>query len=215
MRDGMIISVLALVLAATIAAWAGDTNPAQPASADAVPSGKLTDDQLGDLLQQAILLARVGLYDEAAARCQQILQQKPDQTTVKQLLTEIDQKRRKVARAVAGVELKQKLENTILPEVKVREAAVADVIESLRAQCKKLTGGQEEINVVWQVPPGRQLAKVTLSLRNVPVLDAIRYVTELARLKFRVDDHAVVIFLAEDAVPAKGPFAPPDQHGQP
>jgi hypothetical protein len=211
----MIISIVALVLAATIAAWAWDTNAAQPTNPNAVISGKLTDDQLGDLLQQAILLARVGLYDEAAARCQQILQQKPDQSMVKQLLSEIDQKRQKVARTVAGVELRQKLENTILPEVKVREAAAADVIESLRAQYKKLAGGQNEINIVWQVPPGRQLPKITLSLRNVPMLDAIRYVTELAKLKFRVDDHAVVIFLAEDAVPASGPSAPPDQHGQP
>lgn len=178
-----------LVRAEQPSAVAGATN--------ATATVKLSDDQLGDLLQQATRLARVGLYDEAETRCRQILEQKPDQPTVKQLLLEIQEKRSPITRRSPGAELTRTLGNLIIPELIVREANPADVIERLRDESRKLTGGKGEINFVWQVPPGRALSKVTLNLKNVPMLDVIRYVTTLARLDYRVDSRAVVIFLAE------------------
>ena len=209
------VLILALMLTLAGAARAGETNATQSTDTNAPASGNLTDDQLGDLLQQAILLARVGLYDEAVARCQQILQQKPDQPTVKQLLGEIQEKRRQVAPPLPGIELRGKLQDMIVPELNVREAAAADVIEFLRAESKKLTQGIGEVNFVWQVPAGQQLPKVTLNLKNVPMLDAIRYVTELAKLRYRVDEHAVVVYPPEGAEAAPGASTPADSHGQP
>ena len=65
----------------------------QAAETNAAPTVRLTDDQLGETLQGAVLLARMGLYDEAEQRCKQILAQEPDQPAAKQLLSEIQQKR--------------------------------------------------------------------------------------------------------------------------
>jgi hypothetical protein len=64
------------------------------------------------------------------------------------------------------VELRRQLENLIVPEVILREAAVADVIE-------------------------------------------------FSRLSYRIDSHAVVIYVPEGTEPAKAAPAPGDQHGQP
>jgi type II secretory pathway component GspD/PulD (secretin) len=45
--------------------------------------------------------------------------------------------------------------------------------------------------------------KVTLNLRSVPLADVLKYVTESAGLRYRVDPHAVVIYQPPPAVPAE------------
>ena len=175
------------------------------------PPPQFSDEHLGQLLQEAILLARVGLYDEAEQRCKTILAQRPDQATVKQLLSEIQDKQRQVASQVPGAELKRKLNDLIVPELNVREAAPVDVIEFLRTESKKLAHDKTEINFVWQVPADQKLPKITLNLKKVPMIDVIRYVTDLAKLSYRVDPHAVIIYVPEKATP---PPAPSDVKSQ-
>lgn len=165
-----------------------EPTPTQSAGTNAV---SLTDEQLGDLLQATILLARMGLYDEAEARCIQILEQRPNEPTVKQLLGEIQDRRRQQN---PSADLKHKLEDIIIPEVIVRDAAAADVIDLLQAETQKRSVDKTAINFVWQAPEEAKTAKVTLNLRNVPLADALKYVTDGVGLRYRVDAHAVVIF---------------------
>src|SRR5437762_1060369 len=84
---------------------------------------QFTDEQLGEKLAQAIVLARAGLYGEAEVLCKQILAQKPYQPTVNQLLREIEQQRAKYEAQDPGYALKRTLRETVVPEVKFREAA--------------------------------------------------------------------------------------------
>ncbi|HUJ72803.1 MAG TPA: type II and III secretion system protein, partial [Verrucomicrobiae bacterium] len=42
-------------------------------------------------------------------------------------------------------------------------------------------------------PPETEGRKITLSLRNVPLIDALKYVTTLADLKFRIEPSAVIV----------------------
>ena len=98
----------------------------------------------------------------------------------------------------------------------MREVDAADVIEFLRAESKRLTTDKSEINFVWQVPPNQKLPKVTLNLKNVPMLDVVRYVTSLAGLGYRVDPHAVVIYLPETTQPtAPAPSGPTEPNVKP
>ena len=161
------------------------------AETNAAPAVHLTDDHLDETLQAAVLLARMGLYDEAEERCKQILEQKSDQPAVKQLLDEIQQKQRE--RNASG-DLRHKLDETIIPEVSVREAPVIDVINFLRDQSQKLSNDKTPINLVWQAPEDAKATKVTLNLRKIPLGDVLKYATEIAGLRYRVDAHAVVIY---------------------
>jgi hypothetical protein len=170
-------------------------------------AGKLSDDQLGELLQQAIMLGRVGLYDEAEARCKRILEQKPDQPTVKQLLREIEEQKRRIYGQDPGYDLTRTLSDIIVPEIKFREANAVDVLDSLQKESRKLTADKSEINFVWQVPPDAKLPKITLNLKQVPMLEVIKYVTAIAKLRYRVDAHAIVIYLPEPQ-PAAAPVSP-------
>src|SRR5437879_6107922 len=124
-KGGARMKMLLMILFAS-AALAGETNT-------------LSEEQLGDKLTQAIILARAGLYGEAEAACKEILAQKPDQPTIKQLLREIEELRRKREAADPGYALRHKLEQIVLPEVSFRQAAPADVIEYLNAESKKLS----------------------------------------------------------------------------
>jgi hypothetical protein len=175
-----------IILLAT-ATLAGETN--QPA----------TDEELGDKLTQAILLARVGLYAEAERLCNEILEQKPDQPTVKQLLREIDERQRKQEAINPGYALRRKLEQLIIPEVNFRQAAPADVVEFLREQTKQLSPDKTPVNMVWLVPADTKLSPITLSLRKVPFTDVLGYVTQLTGLRYRIEAHAVVIYKPEPA----------------
>src|SRR5438477_4143062 len=108
------MKTLLMVLFAS-AALAGETN---------TPS----EDQL---TQQAIILARAGLYGEAETVCKQILAQKPDQPTVKQLLREIEELGQKREATEPGYAMRNKHEQIVVREVRFHQAAQADVIEFL------------------------------------------------------------------------------------
>jgi hypothetical protein len=161
---------------------AGETAPA---------AAKLTDDQMGEMLQGAILLARMGLYDEAEQQCNKILAQDPKQPTVKQLLDEIQEKKR---RQGSATELRRKLDDTMIHELNVRDLPVTDVIELLRTESGKVSADKAAINFVWQAPEASKAAKITLNLHNVPLGDVLNYVTEGAGLRYRADAHVVVIY---------------------
>jgi hypothetical protein len=152
---------------------------------------QLTDDQMGEIFQGAILLARMGLYDEAEQQCNRILAQDPKQPTVRRLLDEIQERKRQ---EVPSVDLRRKLNDTMIHELNVRDVAVTNVIETLRTESAKVSADKTAINIVWQAPESSKTAKVTLNLHNVPLGEVLNYVTEGAGLRYRADAHAIVIY---------------------
>jgi uncharacterized small protein (DUF1192 family) len=177
--------VVAVFCLGAVAGAAGELTPTTSGAT------KLTDDQMGEILQGAILLARMGLYDEAEQQCNRILSQDAKQPIVKQLLDEIQEKKH---RQNSSSDLRHKLDATTIHELNVRDATVTDVIELLRAESKKGSADKAAINFVWQAPEASKAAKVTLNLHDIPLGDVLTYVTESAGLRYRTDAHAVVIY---------------------
>jgi hypothetical protein len=179
---------LMMLLAGTLQVLAEDTNRVA-----------LTDQQLGEKLNQAVLLGRVGLYDEAEAACKEVLAQKPDQPTAKQMIREIEELRQKRDAQDPGYELRTRLEQLIVPEVNFRNADPKDVIDFLAGESRKLSPDKSQINFVWLVSADAKLSPVTLNLKNVAFADVLSYVTQLAGLKYRVEAHAVAVYKPEPA----------------
>jgi hypothetical protein len=195
-----------------VSIFAGSVRAADESAPATSSGGKLTDDQMGEMLQGAILLARMGLYNEAEQQCLKILAQEPNQATVKQLLDEIQEKKRQ-----SGIssEVQHRLDSTIVHELNVQGAPVADVIDLLKAESQKGSKDKTPLNFVWQAPEESKAAKVTLSLREIPLADALRYAVEGAGLKYRADAHAVVIYkplppVPKDAAPTTSGNAKPE-----
>ena len=125
---------------------------------------------------------------EAETQLKKLAVLRPDDAKVKELLAEV-QAKWKAQQAEPINVLKRQLAETIVPEVKYREAAAQDIIQHL--------GEASKVNFVWLVPADAKTAPVTLSLTKTPLGDVLQYVTQLSGLKYRVEPHAVVIYKAE------------------
>lgn len=97
----------------------------------------------------------------------------------------------------------KKAHGIILPKIEFREATLAEALDFLRAKAKELDPDKSGVNIV--LTPGIDTvrlgntdmrpadARITMSLTNVPLDDAVRYVTGLAGLKLRVEPNALVL----------------------
>lgn len=169
---------------------------------NAAEKPKYTQEHLDNLFQEAIMLLQVGMHDEAEVRCKKILSQMPDQPTVRKLMQEIQEKKKLSGKPDPSAELKRKLDSIILPEVEFREAAITDVVAFLRQESKKYTKDKTEINFVLMAPAGKA-PTVTMSLKKIPLMEVLRYITVVTGLQYQVDPHAVVISPPLKLTPAK------------
>ncbi|MCG3150550.1 MAG: hypothetical protein PCFJNLEI_04036 [Verrucomicrobiae bacterium] len=148
------------------------------------------------MFMEAVLLRQYRQYAEAEVRLKQLAVWQPEQATIKEMLADVQSKLK--AREAEPVNvLKRRLAETIMPAVNFREATALDVVQYLQTESGKLTADKAEVNIVWMVPPDAKVGKVTLNLKKVPLGDVLNYVTQLAGLKYRVESHAVVIYLTE------------------
>ena len=114
----------------------------------------------------------------------------------------------------------RKLNGTIIQRMDLQEASIREVVDLLKQKSRELDSSTEDpkkrgVNIVLKLPKdvsgnastaggdnkkqevaGSQVTeqtKVTLALNNVPLIEAIRYLTELAGLKYKVEPFAVSI----------------------
>lgn len=114
-----------------------------------------------------------------------------------------------------------KLNRIIIPKVDLTDVSIREAVELLQQRSRELdnttteTGQKRGVNIVLKLPnqpseppvgaatdptaaaPAAPVVtpdtKVTMSLSNVPMVEAIRYLTELAGLKYKVEPYAVSI----------------------
>ncbi len=101
---------------------------------------------------------------------------------------------------------KWKLEYLSVEKVNFRDTDPREVIKYLQKQSGKLSPDKEEINIVWLIPKEEKLPRITLNLANIPLEEALKYTVRAAKLRYRVESHAVVIFRPEP--PPAGGNAP-------
>jgi hypothetical protein len=183
----------------------------EPAAKNAGTSAAaLTEAQLDELFAKAVILNMGGRYDEAEAAARQILARKPDNRDVQQLLEEITRARAasrgRTDNPTRG--LKKKLDGILIPEVNVREANVRDVVQFLQDESGRLSPDKTGVNFVWLVPAEEKVPPVTMQLRKMPLAEVIRYVLAAARLNYRVEPYAVVIYKETPEPAPPGSSAP-------
>jgi general secretion pathway protein D len=117
----------------------------------------------------------------------------------------------------------EKLNRIIIPSIDLRDTSVSEAVAFLQQRSRDLDpmqdeGGSRGVNIVIKLPssalaapadeaadgtalPGEAAAvesgtadtRITLSLTNVPLIEALRYLTELANLKYKIEPFAVSI----------------------
>lgn len=91
-----------------------------------------------------------------------------------------------------GASIEKQFSTVILPQIQFREATFAEALDFLKKKVADVTGGKQTANFVVQ-PGVDQTAKVTLSLTNIPLTEALRYVTDLVNAKVEYQKYAIVI----------------------
>ncbi len=96
-----------------------------------------------------------------------------------------------------GSEIDRKLSEIMIPSLKFTDASLQAAIKYIQDQARLLdtrsADGQKGVNFVVQLPPDVQPNPISLDLQNVSLRDALRFITEVANVGFRVDPVAVVI----------------------
>jgi hypothetical protein len=91
-------------------------------------------------------------------------------------------------------ELGKKLERLVVPEVQYHEATLKEITRDLAVRSKALDPDKAGFTVTLTPAAEKTPSTITLSLRNVPMIELIKYVTNLSNLKYRLTKDNVVVF---------------------
>ncbi len=99
--------------------------------------------------------------------------------------------------AAAGFNAKT-LERTVIP-VEFSNTTLDSALEYIRQKVAEQSGNKVMINFAVNVPPEMANRKITLKMDNVPVLEVLRYMGELAGVKFEKQQYAIAVTPAGDS----------------
>ena len=94
--------------------------------------------------------------------------------------------------------LKDKTDRIIIPEISFSNATLEEAVEFLRVKSRELDNQEriEEkkgVNIILATGDKPSTARINLELKDVPMTEALRYVVELAGMKFKMEPYAVLI----------------------
>lgn len=99
--------------------------------------------------------------------------------------------------------INNKLDTIIIPRIDFTDSSIKEALDFIKKRASDLDEGDTDnkgINIVLKLPPDSPDAAypITLSLSDVPLREALRYVTEAANLKIKIETHAVVVVPATE-----------------
>ena len=94
--------------------------------------------------------------------------------------------------------INRKLDEINIPRIEFTDATVREAIEYLRAESSRqdtaaLDAADRGVNIVLKLDAAAASQTVTINLSNLPLREALTYITNLANLKFKVEPYAVLI----------------------
>lgn len=97
-----------------------------------------------------------------------------------------------------------KMNRIIFPRVQFQGASIEEAIEFLRIKSRDFDTVERDpsrkgINLIMKSGSTPYTAQISLDLKDVPMNEALRYVTELAGMKYKVEPFAVVVVPLSDA----------------
>lgn len=98
--------------------------------------------------------------------------------------------------------INQKLKSMIIKDLSFTDATIEDAANALAARSKELDPDPAKLGISFIVKPEAASSAKTfsLNLRNIPMEDALRYITQLANVKPKVEEYAVVIVPIRESI---------------
>ena len=90
--------------------------------------------------------------------------------------------------------INEKLKTIVVPDLNFKGASIIDAANFLSSKSKELDKKDKKgIQIIVQEDAKRSAKLVDLSLRNIPLGEALRYVCRVSSVKFKVEEFAIVI----------------------
>jgi general secretion pathway protein D len=97
-------------------------------------------------------------------------------------------------------ETNKRAENIKFPRVEFRESKAPEIVAFLNAKTKDLDA--EKIGVQLQLTPAALAAakdiKISITLNNIPLIEIVKYVTNLANLKYKVTTSKIMLMALDE-----------------
>jgi general secretion pathway protein D len=95
--------------------------------------------------------------------------------------------------AKTNFSIDQKLSSIFLPGVDFTGASIEDATGFLSSESKRLDPEHKGVNFIIQPEASTSAKPITLTLTNVPLGEALRYICQLAGVKDKIEDYAISI----------------------
>jgi general secretion pathway protein D len=95
--------------------------------------------------------------------------------------------------AKTNFSIDQKLSSIFIPSIDFTDASIEDATGFLSSESKRLDPEHKGVNFIIQPEASTSAKPITLSLNNVPLGEALRYICQLAGVKDKIEDYAISI----------------------
>lgn len=93
--------------------------------------------------------------------------------------------------------ISRKLQEIRIPQLTLSDETVRDAIEKLQKKSRTLDPSKEGVNIVLKLDPTKEAVdggtKINLSLSDLPLGEALKYIASAANLKVKIEPYAVAI----------------------
>jgi general secretion pathway protein D len=93
--------------------------------------------------------------------------------------------------------ISRKLQEIRIPQLSLSDDTVRDAIEKLQKKSRTLDPSKEGVNIVLKLDPTKEAVdggtKINLSLSDLPLGEALKYIASAANLKVKIEPYAVAI----------------------
>jgi general secretion pathway protein D len=98
----------------------------------------------------------------------------------------------------AGAYYAEKMQKIIFPQVQFQGASVEEAVEFLRIKSRDYDVFERDptkkgVNLIIKPGVAPSTAQISLDLKDVPMSEALKYITELGQMKYKIEAYAVVV----------------------
>jgi len=146
---------------------------------------------LKTVYNQGVELYNQGKYKDAMLKFAAVLQANPRIVHARSYMAKCKTALASDRRPTNNIE--GQLAQITIPELNFSAAPIGDILDYFTARAEELSGGKVRPNFIYKgTAEQRRDTLVTLSLRNVPMTEAIRYVGQLSGTHIKYQEHAIV-----------------------
>jgi len=188
----------------TLAQRLGAAAPALIAALALLPAGAQEKQTLQDVYSNAVKQFDAGQYQEALQGFQTVLKHQPNFVYARNYAAKCVEAIKKGAGNKQNLEAR--LAAIILPSISFEGTDLGLVFEYLTQKSEELSDGKVVANFIYKgTDDQKKNSLVTLSLRNTPFTDVIRYVGQLTGTQFKYEEFAIVAAPAGSALEPAAP----------